>query len=295
MSLALRSTTQNADAPFDKVKGLISSMIAKLESERSVEAAEKSYCDKELKETNEKKADKTAEIEKLSIAVDKAMARSAALKEEVAELQKALASLAKSEAEMNQIRQDQNADYVKNSADMQKGIQGVKLALKLLREYYASDGKAHAAAEGAGSSIIGLLEVCESDFTKALAEIVSAEETAKADFEETSKANEIERVARQADVEYKTKERASLDKAASEASSDRSGVQDELDAVLQYLGSLEKRCIAKPEQYSDRKARRDAELSGLREALSILEGEAALIQKTSKRTLRGTRPHLQAA
>merc|ERR1719221_1352967 len=118
MATALLS---NAD-PFGKVKNLISDMIARLEAEMSAEATEKAYCDKELAETNVKKADKSAEIEKMSTAIDQASARSAALKGEVAELQKALASLAASQAEMSKIRQEANADYVKNKADMEQGI-----------------------------------------------------------------------------------------------------------------------------------------------------------------------------
>jgi len=50
--------------PFAKVKDLISDMLAKLEAEAEADATEKAYCDKELGETNTKKADKTAEIEK---------------------------------------------------------------------------------------------------------------------------------------------------------------------------------------------------------------------------------------
>merc|ERR1711972_1177895 len=102
----------------------------------------------------------------------------------------------------DKIRQEQNADFVKNKADLEQGIAGVKQALKILREYYASDDKAHAAADGAGASIIGLLEVCESDFTKGLAAITSAEEDAKATHEVTSKENEVERAAKEADVQY---------------------------------------------------------------------------------------------
>ena len=50
---------------------------------------------------------------------------------------------------------------------MEKGLDGVKLALKVLTEYYAKEAD-HASADGAGSGIIGLLEVCESDFSKAI-------------------------------------------------------------------------------------------------------------------------------
>merc|ERR1712085_238795 len=98
------------------------------------------------------------------------------------------------QAEMDKIRAEESAAYAKNKADMEQGIAGVKAALKILRDYYSSAGKAHAASEGAGGSIIGLLEVCESDFTKGLSEIDTSEENAKADYEETSKANEVEKV-----------------------------------------------------------------------------------------------------
>jgi len=62
-----------------------------------------------------------------------------------------------------------------------------------------------------------------------------------------------------------------------------------LDAVLEYLKGMEDRCIAKPETYAERVARRDAELAGLREALSILENETSFLQQKTKRTLRGAK------
>merc|ERR1712050_422094 len=102
------------------------------------------------------------------------------------------------------------------------------------------------------------------------------------------------------DVKYKNKEASDLDAAISEASSDRSGVQTELDAVNEYLKSLAAECITtggelgtkghNAESYEQRVARRTSEISGLKEALAILEGEASLLQtrRLSKRlSLRG--------
>merc|ERR1719174_1532266 len=86
------------------------------------------------------------------------------------------------------------------------------------------------------------------------------------------------------DVKYKNREAVSLDKAVAEASSDRSGVQEELDAVLEYYSKIKERCVAKAETYEERKARREAELAGLKEALDILENQAALIQTRSTRS-----------
>lgn len=170
-------------------------------------------------------------------------------------------------------------------------MEGVRLALKVLREYYSQEDKAHSAAGGAGSNIIGLIEVIEADLSKSLAGINSEEETAQSSYEAETKENEIENAAKSKDVEYKVKESTGLDKSVAEAVADRSGVQAELDAVNEYLAGLNKQCVAKPETYEERKGRREAELAGLKQALSILDGEAVLLQKTTRRSLRGPTPH----
>merc|ERR1719215_1189601 len=147
-----------------------------------------------------------AEIEKLSTQIDKMSARSSQLKEEIAALQTALSELAGSQAEMDKIRVEEKETYASNKADMEQGLKGGKLALKVLGEYYAKEDTAHVAAEGAGGNIIGLLEVVESDFTKGLAEMTSTEESAQAAYEAQAKENEIEKVTKEQDVKYKTKE-----------------------------------------------------------------------------------------
>ena len=45
-------------------------------------------------------------------------------------------------------------------------------------------------------------------------------------------------------------------------------------AVMEYWEQLQPMCIAKPEPYAERKKRREAEIAGLKEALTILEEEA---------------------
>jgi hypothetical protein len=199
--------------------------------------------------------------------------------------------LAKAQAEMDKVRAEEKAAFDTNSAEMKEGIEGVKLALKVLTEYYAKDDKAHESAEGAGHGIIGLLEVIESDFTKGLAEMVAAEESAVAEYDKTTKANEISKATKDQDVKYKTQESKALDKDVAETSADKATVQEELDAVMEYYKGLQARCVAKAETYATRVERRNAEIAGLKEALSILEGESMLLQKTSKRTLRGAQKH----
>jgi len=270
--------------PFGKVKGLITDMIAKLESEAGADATKKAYCDKELKESREKKADKVAEIEKQTTRIDQAAAKAAKLKEEVATLESELSKLAKDQAEMDKLRGEEKAAFEESKAELEKGLAGLKAALKVLNEYYAKDDKAHDAAEGAGSGIISLLEVCEADFSKNLAQISSDEDVAINSYEQETKENEIEKTSKDQSVKYKSKEAKELDKYATEISSDRSGVKDELAAVSEYLSKIEDECIAKAETYESRKARREAELAGLQEALTILESETALVQSSRKRS-----------
>merc|ERR1719235_1251279 len=242
-----------------------------------------------MHETETKKADKEETIAKLTTSIDSMTAKSEQLKEQVAILQKELAALAKAQAEMDKLRAEEKEAYDTNSAEMEKGIEGVKLALKVLNEYYSKEGKDHGAAEGAGAGIIGLLEVCESDFTKGLAEMVATEEAAVKEYEQTTKENEITKATKEQEVKYKTKEFKGLDKQTAEATADRTGVQEELDAVNEYYSGLKERCIAKAETYEERVKRRTAEIAGLKEALKILDGEAVLLQRATKHTLRGAK------
>jgi len=277
--------------PFAKVKGLINDMIATLESEAAEDASQKAYCDKEMSETTAKHDELSTESESLTTKINQKTSASKKLKEEVATLQGELASMAKAKAEADALRGEEKAAYDKNSAEMKQGIKGVKMALKVLKEYYAKADKGHSSSDGAGSGIIGLLEVCESDFTKGLTEMTAAEDTAVAEYEAYCKEDEVANVQKQQDVKYKTKEAAGLDKAVTELSTDLSGVKDELSAVTSALDKLKEMCVAKAEPYAERKAKREAEIAGLKEALEILENEAALIQKSAKHTLRGARRH----
>merc|ERR1719444_386924 len=287
MSSSMRLGTAAGEDPFQKIKSMVTDMIATLESEAEEDATQNAYCVKELKEANAKRDELTAESESLSTKIAQAKAGSTKLKEEVATLQNELASMAKAKADADALRTEEKAAYEKNSAEMEMGIKGVKKALSVLKDYYAKADKSHGSADGAGSGIIGLLEVCESDFTKGLTEMTAAEETAASDHEAYSKQDEIDTATKSQDVKYKTKEAAGLDKTASELSGDLSTVSDELAAVNKGLDKLKEMCVAKAEPYAEIKAKREAEISGLKEALQILEGETALIQTQSKRKLRG--------
>merc|ERR1712226_995601 len=148
--------------------------------------------------------------------------------------------------------------------------------------------KKHSKASGAGGSIIDILEVVLSDFAKNLATEEREEADAIDVYEKTTQDNKLATTMKSQDVKYKTKEYKGLDKSISELSGDRDTTNTELSAVLDYYAKIKDRCIAKPETYEERKARRESEIAGLKEALSVLENETAFMQRKSRRHIRGS-------
>jgi len=302
IAVIARYGSKNGGDPFAKVKGLIGEMITKLEKEAEAEATEKAYCDEEMAKTEAKKAELDDDIAKLTNSIDKAAARSASLKEEVVELEKELATLAKTQAEMDKLRAEQNGNYKVAKAELEQGLGGVRKALGVLRDYYGgaaalvqeSDAnfnsfmqqpappQQHEKSSGAGGSIINILEVCESDFATNLAKEESEEADSAANYEKVTQENKVATTTKGQDAKYKTKEAAALDKQITELSSDKETSSTELAAVMEYYAKIKERCVAKPETYEQRKARREAEIEGLKEALSILENETAFMQRGRK-------------
>jgi len=285
------------DDPFAKIKGLISDMIAKLEKEAEEDATEKAYCDEEMAKTEAKKSDLEDTVSKLTAKIDQAAATSAERKGEVKRLQKELAVLAKEQKELDDIRAEENAAYLKAKADLEAALNGVDKALEILRDYYGGASfvqveqpakpVSHSKASGAGGSIISILEVCESDFSNALAKEETEESDAASEYEKITQENKIVKKTKEQDVKYKTQEFKTLDKEITELSADKDTTSTELAAVNEYYDKLKERCVAKPESYEERKKRREAEIAGLKQALDILESETAFVQR-KQHGLRGS-------
>jgi len=296
MTAAIRFGAAGGEDPFAKVKGLIESMISKLEEEAKAEATEKAYCDEEMAKTEAKRSELMDDVSKVSAKLDQATSKTATLTAEIKQLEAELAALAKQQAEMNKIRQEENAAFVQAKADLTTGLTGVRQALTVLRDYYASDAalvqqpampELHSKASGASTSIIGILEVVESDFATGLAKEETQEDDAQAMYDDITQKNKVTKTMKDQDVKYKTAEVKSLAKAIADMSADKETLSTELAAVNEYYAKLKDRCIAKPETYEERKARREAEINGLKEALRVLESETAFVQGSKRTHMRG--------
>jgi hypothetical protein len=285
----------NTGDVFGKVKGMIQEMIDKLVAEAAEEASHKAWCDKETSETQEKIDDHTRAVDKLSTKIDKASAAIAQLTESVALTATQLADLAKTQAAMDEMRAEEKAEFEKASKDFKDGVEGLTMALELLREYYAATPESllqqpttsvHSKSGDAATGILGLLEVAQSDFSKLLSDITVEEEAAVKEYEKVTHENNVSKAMKEADVKYQTKEKAGLEKSVADLKDDRASEQAELDAVLEYFARVKPGCTVKPMTYEERKARRESEIAGLKEALTILAAEepAFLAIRTVRRT-----------
>merc|ERR1740121_1484173 len=139
LASAVRLGARNGEDPFEKVRGLITDMIAKLEADASQDAEQKAYCDKEMKDSEAKKAEKSDTVDKLTTKIDQMAANSAKLKDSVATLEKELAELAATQSAMDKMRKEESDLFAEQDKSLKDGIKGVESALLILKEYYATE------------------------------------------------------------------------------------------------------------------------------------------------------------
>jgi hypothetical protein len=283
-SMSLVTLAYRASAsPFAKVTGMIEDMIDKLMQEAAEEATQKAFCDTELGTSRKSKAKKEASLAKTNARIDKATSSVAKLTEAIATLSAEITDLDKGMAEAAKIRQAEASEFAKVEKDYSESEEACAAALQALRAYYEGASLLQVSAhtgESKGEGIIGLLEIAESDFAKLLAETRATEEAAKIAHTKEAQDNKMEKATKEVDVKSKKSELKALQSSLANYNGDKEGVQTELDAVLAYLDKLKPQCETKVESYAEVKAKREAEIAGLKDALNILsaDGGAVLLQ-----------------
>jgi len=278
-STALVSLAYSAAAdPFGKVRDMIEDMIAKLQHEAAEEATQKAFCDEETGKSEKSKAEKMGKLEKTNARVEQAEAGIAKLSDQITTLSTELAEIDSAVKAATTLRQQENSAFRVAEKDFSESQDACAQAIEVLREYYEGAGAAlvqvGSKSSRDGSGIIGLLEVAESDFAKLLSDARTSEDAAASDFKKMTQENKLSKATKEAERKGKESEVKSLQTALSNGNEDKEGITTELDAVLAYLAELKPQCETKAPSYAEKKAKREAEIDGLKNALEILSDSA---------------------
>merc|ERR1719313_1706799 len=99
--------------------------------------------------------------------------------------------------------------------------------------------------------------------------------------------NKVSKATKQAELKGKETEIKSITVSLEQSNEDLASTQAELDAVLAYIDKLKPQCETKAMSYEEKVAKRNAEIEGLKEALSILEGKGVAMFLQGERRFRG--------
>jgi len=287
-----KSQVSEAADPFGKVRKLMQDMLERLNGEQAKDQRQKAFCDNEMRRTLDSLHDKKKAVKKLTDEVEALDAEISTLEAEIPELATELSELLAAVGNATELRAEEkgNAEKaIKQYKDAQVPLQG---AIKVLQEFYAKSGmefqqlKAtgsesqepeetqYKAKSGAIAGVIGILEVALEDMKGLQKDSEEQEAKAQELFQEFKNDADVRSAVLNKDLEYKNRMKVRLESTRAQTASDLKNYQKELDAVESYLEQLKESCTIKGDSYEERKAKREREIQGLQDALSILEGEA---------------------
>ncbi|CAK9083880.1 unnamed protein product [Durusdinium trenchii] len=264
MDSMLRSEAGSGADIFAKIKTMINDMITSMQENLQAEATKKQYCDAEMGKAKDKKATKESDLDTVSTRLDAAASKSASLKKQVAALKSQLAVLAETQANMTQLRQEEKELFAKKEPETETGMEGVKSALRTLRDFYRSSGLEVTSGErkGTAGGVIGRLEDVEADMAMSLSQMRSAEKSAETNFEKDMQDMKLEKVQKEKDISYKSSEAQRLDSELNSLNSDQESLQTEMGALMDFLKSLEAECLVTPESFAEKQAKKQQEIAG---------------------------------
>jgi hypothetical protein len=280
--------------PFGKVKTLIQRLVERLIAEATAEATKKGFCDTELGKARTDRANRLAEVKKLSAEIGGLEAKKDALNLEIGELSETLETLKTDAEQAEGVRKGEKEENANALTDARAGLEAVTEAIAILKTFYKEAAKAASLVQvraspvdednpGAGfdghykgnqaesKGVIGLLEVIKSDFERTIQMTEDTEKKQAADyvlFDRTSKSD----IGSKSTKKELDEQDLKTNKITLEAKyNDLQKNQDLLDDALQEIESLKPQCIDNVMSYEDRVKKRDDEIAALKNALCILD------------------------
>lgn len=293
-SLAMLNLVSVASAePLGQVKKLLSDLMAKLEKEAAEAASVHQFCKEEKVKTKAAKEKQVGVLDKVASRLDAAKAQQEALEDSVAELSQELAAIDEADKEATKIRNEEHATYKKVVADFKAAADAVEDALGALKDFYGDSSLVQTATivassrqpsppkfggsqAASGGGVISILETMQTEFMKTVATAESEEREAVKAYEKQINENKVSKATKTAESKSADSQIKSLAVSIRDLTEDHKMASKELDSVMEYIEKLKPQCEGRVTPYEERKARREAEIQGLKEALAIITSSSLL-------------------
>lgn len=280
---------------FEKVVKLIEGLVEKLVKQQQEEADMHAFCTKELETSEAKLAEHQRTTDKLTARKDKTAASLVDAEQEKIDNAAALKELHSDVQEATNIRNEKRANFDKASKQLDSDIAALGAAYDVLSETFGGDGAvfvqvfAHKQApdfgvsefEGtdatemaSGPTEIIMVEKQTAETT--LAELKRTENSEEDSYKTFKQESEVEVAQRTTADASLTTRIESLKHRVEENNTDLAQELEELNAVKEYHGKVQKQCERKAPTFEERAAKREQEIQGLRNALTALEGRSFL-------------------
>jgi hypothetical protein len=268
-----------SEDPFTKVKKMIKDLIVKLMEEANAEADHNAFCTSELATNKQTRENKAAEVEKLTALSERLTADITLLSEEITELADGIAQIMKEQDEATKMRAEEKATNEQTIADAKAGQGAVEQAIKVLRDFYAKAADAsliqepYKGMQDTKGGVLGLMEVCLSDFARLETDTALDEEKAQTAYEKFMAESTQEKEVKEVTKEHKEGNKHKAEEDLRTTQKELALTQNELDKALDYFEKLKQDCIDTGLSYEERVRAREEEIQSLQEALRILQGE----------------------
>lgn len=301
----LNLVTVASSDPMEQVKNLLKDLVAKLMKEADEAATLHKFCQEEKNKTAEALEKKSMQLDKLTARIEKSGSAKQGLEEDVAELTTQISDINKADAEATKIRNEEHAGFLKADADFSGAAEAVDDAIDALKEYYGetsflqtesdtgeeifgSDSDSGSSAERSAQTqpvlsgartdtaggIVSILETIGEEFRKTVKENASTEREAEKAFKKMIVDNKVAKATKTAEIKAATMQINVLTQNLHDFNGDKKMVSGEIAAVNEYVAKLKPQCQGRTVPYAVRKAKRDAEIEGLKEGLAIIDADS---------------------
>jgi len=248
--------------PFGKVRGMIQSMIDKLDQKMAEMETKQAKCQKDKEDAEKGVTESETKLKKLVNKEQKTRADAQKNKKKhelkKAEREDLLEETNKMEEIRNKERESAKVEIAINRADLDI----LETVLTKLRGQYES-----------GNPLIEFLESYQGDVNQQTAGLGAAEEKAEKDFQALKQAAIVEQTRLDGHINGVEQKQTFLAQVASEVNPEVVSAKESVENAREYQQQIEEECTEKPVSHEKKMQDNEEQKAGLLEALNILSEE----------------------